>query len=150
MPTPSKFTAETRQKIIEALSVGASRRTAAAIAGVNEAQIRRWLKKGEESEEGSRFREFYTQAIEAEAQPRLRALGVLYRELPDNPALAWKFIERREPGYAPPMVNQPAAVGAPVIIQLGFADSTVPALTVAHETAIEVGTAEPDDEPDPT
>ena len=32
----------------------------------------------------------------------MRALGIVYRELPNDPMLAWKFLERREPGFAPP------------------------------------------------
>ena len=32
----------------------------------------------------------------------VRALGIVYKELPDNPMLAWKFLERREPGFQPP------------------------------------------------
>lgn len=121
MAARSKFTEETRQKILQALSVGASRRTAAAIAGINEAQIRRWLKQGETATRGSRFREFYDAVNEAEAAPRVRALGIIYREMPDNPALAWKFIERREPGFAPP-VSAPAAAPAPQVIVLTLDD----------------------------
>ena len=143
MPTPSKFTAETRAKITEALSVGASRRTAAAIAGVDESQIRRWMKRGEDGEDGSRFREFYRAVLEAEAAPRMRALGVIYRELPDNPALAWKFIERREPGFAPPMPNTTPVQAGPVVIQLSLSDGR----PMLPETVIEVGTIEQDHEP---
>lgn len=125
MPTPSKFTAENRQKIYQALQVGASRRTAAHIAGVDESQIRRWFKRGEDASEG-RYREFYEEVLRSEASPRMRALGVVYKELPDNPSLAWKFIERREPGYEPPLPNiVPQA--APVVIALSFADGS-PAL----------------------
>src|SRR5205814_35586 len=103
MPTRSKFTAENRAKILQALKVGASRNMAAAIAGVDEAQIRRWIAKGKESEEGTSYREFYEACQEAEAHPGLRALGIIYKELPDNPALAWKYVERKVQGYEPPM-----------------------------------------------
>lgn len=119
MATPSKFTAETRQKLYQALQVGASRRTASHIAGIDPSQFGRWFKKGQEAEEG-RYREFYEEVLRSEASPRMRALGVIYKELPDNAALAWKFIERREPGYEPPLPNTPAPV-APVIIQLALA-----------------------------
>ena len=120
MPTPSKFTAETRQKIVQALTVGASRTTAAHMAGVDEAQVRRWIAKGKDSEGGTRFREFYEQVLEAEASPRMRALGIVYREMPDRPDLAWKYIERREPGYAPPMPMMPDRTQGPIVIELAL------------------------------
>lgn len=123
MPTPSKFTADVRQKIIQALSVGASRSTAAAIAGVDEAQIRRWIKRGSTSDAGTNFREFYEEVRKAEASPRMRALGIIYKELPDNPGLAWKYIERMEPGYAPPLPEL-APQQAPLVINLSFTDGS--------------------------
>jgi hypothetical protein len=122
MPTPTKFTAETRQKILQALQVGASRTTSAHIAGVDEAQVRRWIAKGKDAAPGTRFREFYEAVIAAEASPRMRALGIIYKEMPDRPDLAWKYIERREPGYAPPMPSMPPPSQGPVIIQLALAD----------------------------
>lgn len=142
MPTPSKFTAETRTKLIQALKVGASKRTAAAIASVDEAQVRRWIAKGKESEEGTRYREFYLEVQEAEAHPRLRALGVIYKELPDNPGLAWKFIERREHGYEPPVLSMPTLQPGPIVIQLSLSDGAPIALA---ETVIEVEGIEQDD-----
>lgn len=146
MPTPSKFTVETRQKIIQALSVGASRNTAAHIAKVDEAQIRRWIAKGKESEAGTRYREFYEQVLEAEASPRMRALGIIYRELPDRPDLAWKYVERREPGYAPPMPAMMPQPAGPVIVQLAFSNRSPLQLAAAEVIEGEV-VDEPDIEP---
>ena len=103
MPARSTFTAEKAEKILQALHVGASLRTAAAVAGVPDATLRRWIAKGKAASEGTRFREFYEAVQEAEAAPRMRALGIVYRELPDNAALAWRFLERHEPGFAPPL-----------------------------------------------
>jgi transposase len=65
MPTPSKFTEEVRRAVIDALAVGASRRTAATIAGVSPSQVTRWLARGEHAREGTRWHEFYLQATEA-------------------------------------------------------------------------------------
>lgn len=152
MPTPSKFTAERRQRIIQALSIGASRNTAAGIAGVDESAIRRWIAKGKEAEPGSRFREFYEEVIQAEASPRMRALGIIYKEMPDNPVLAWKYIERREPGFAPPVAGIGAPSQQPVVIQLNFHDgsSTQPALTEGDVVEGEVVDEHYDDEePEP-
>ena len=145
MPRPTKFTAETRRKILEALTVGASRQTAAAIAGVDGSALSKWLKRGEEATEAeSRFAEFRREVLEAEATPRMRALGVIYREMPDNPTLAWKFIERREPGFAPPMPSAPAQPSGPVVIQLSLSDGRPIALA---DTVIEVQSYESDHEP---
>lgn len=102
MPSRSTFTEERREKILQALRVGASRFTAAAMAGMPESTFRLWMKKGQDAAPGTRFAEFYADVEEAEASPRLRALGILYKEMPDNPALAWKFLERKEPGFEPP------------------------------------------------
>ena len=145
MPTPSKFVVEVREKIIQALSVGASRTTAAHIAGVDEAQVRRWIAKGKDSAGGTRFREFYEEVLKAEANPRMRALGVIYKELPDRPDLAWKFIERREPGYAPPMPAMGSAPAGPVVVQLAFSNRSPLQLEAAE--VIEGEVVEPDIEP---
>lgn len=132
MGRPSKFTEPVRQRILEALRIGCSRRTAAALAGIGEATLRRWLDRGAKETQGG-WAEFAQQVAEAEAEPNARALGIVYREMETRPDLAWKFIERREPGYAPPAAQVPA-VQAPVVIQLSFADGTPLALseTVVH------------------
>ena len=107
MPARSKFTAETRQRILEMKRLGASDRTAAAVAGIDHATLFRWLRRGEDAAQGSRFREFYEAHQAAEAEPRVRALAIVHDSLADNPSLAWKFLERREPGYAPPTASPP-------------------------------------------
>jgi hypothetical protein len=122
MPAPSKFKADVKQKILEAKMVGASNRTAAAVARVDIATLTRWLDKGKSAPEGSPYREFHDDFRAAEAHPNMRALGVIYKDLPDVSSLAWKFIERREPGYAPPMPQTQAIQAAPVMIHLSFHD----------------------------
>jgi hypothetical protein len=88
MPTPSKFTATRRKRILDALRIGLSRRTAAALARIDEKTLRRWLAKGEKSQGSGTFRQFYEQAVEAEAHVPERAMAVVYREMDENPALA--------------------------------------------------------------
>jgi transposase-like protein len=100
MPTRSKFTADTRDAILQILATGGSRRTAAQVARVSPSQLGRWVQRGATASEDSRWREFHDAVLKAEASPRIRALQIIYREMDDNPALAWKFIERREPGYS--------------------------------------------------
>ena len=122
MPTPSKFTAETRQRILEAKRIGASDRTAAQIAHVDHSTLGRWLARGKDAPEGSRFREFHDEFRAAEAEPRLRALAIIHEQMPDNPSLAWKFIERREPGYAPPISAVPQWPPTKQVINLTLGD----------------------------
>ncbi len=117
MGRPTSLTAPRRQTILEALQVGASRRTASALAGVNEATLRRAMERGREAAAGTADRDFHDAVLEAEAHPRARALGIIYREMENRPDLAWKFIERREPGYAPPQ-PQPMSQPQQVMIAL--------------------------------
>jgi hypothetical protein len=96
---PSKFTAARRELILELLAAGASRRAAAAAAGIGHQTLLRWVTRGEAASEGSRWHNFYLAVEEAEARPRLRALSIVYNAIPDDPSLAWKFIERTVEGF---------------------------------------------------
>lgn len=148
MARPSKFTGPVRAKILEALGYGASRTTAAAYAGIDDATLGRWIKRGKEETEGP-WHDFHLAVLEAEAAPKIFALRVIRTEMETRPELAWKFVERREPGFAPPQTHVPAAATGPVVINLAFPTSG-PALALAEpETVIEVGTVEQDVEPGP-
>jgi hypothetical protein len=136
MPTPTKATAETLSKILDALSVGASRRTAADNARIDEKTLRRWMEQGRDAAPGTKWRKFHEDVLEAEAHPRLRALGAVYNEMPGNVNVAFRFLERREPGFAPPMA-QPAAVVQPVVIELSFHDGSAIAESYIEGRAIE-------------
>lgn len=127
MPTPTKFTAANRQKILEALQVGASRNVAAAVAGIDAGTLSRWLDKGKSASAESNWARFLAEVTQAEAQPKMRALGVIYRAMEDRPDLAWKFIERRVDGFAPPMPNA-TPPAQPVRIQLTLHDGSLPSL----------------------
>jgi hypothetical protein len=149
MGRPSKFTQGRCTKILRAVQVGASHETAADEGGIGAATLSRWLAEGREAPEESPRGKFYLAFREAEAHPRLRALATVYEAIPDNPNLARWFLERREPGYAPPMPHAPAAPTGPVVIQLSLSDGRPLALS---DTVIEV--AYEQDEvpslPDPT
>jgi hypothetical protein len=108
MGRPTALTAQRRQRILEALQIGASRRTAAAVAGTSDDTIRRAMERGRNAAPGTADRTFHDAVLEAEAHPRTRALGIIYREMENRPDLAWKFIERREPGFAPPQAAPPS------------------------------------------
>jgi hypothetical protein len=137
MGRPSKFTAENRKVVLEALQVGASRNEAAAIARVGPATLNRWLDKGKDATESSPFRKFRDDVLAAEAHPKMRALGVVYRAMEDRPDIAWKFIERRVDGYAPPQTQLPPAAATQVNVMLSFEEARRPLseVTVASSPA---------------
>ena len=135
----SKFTAERRAKLIEAFALGASVETAAALARITAVTLYRWLRKGEDAPEESRWHQFYLDVAEARAQPRERALAVIHDAIPDYPMLAFKYIERVEKGYAPPTVAGPPA-GGTTVVQLSFGNGAP--LALAGDTDIEVGESE--------
>ena len=127
MPRPSKFTEPVKNQILAVLKVGGSRETACAVAGLSTETLRVWLKQGEAEDDRdiSPWADFRREVIAAEADERFRALAVVSRELDNNPMLAWKVVERREPGYAPPMPGK--VVAAPQIqINLSLTGSAAP------------------------
>ena len=118
MPTPSKFTEARRRLILAALACGASRRTAAALAGIDHETLARWLRRGERSSPGSRWAEFHRRAIEAEAgMPRLGLLP-----LPAELSTAELRIAERLAfsEWAPADVH----AEWPIKVQVSFSDAT--------------------------
>jgi hypothetical protein len=144
MPTPSKFTADTRQTILEVKRVGGPDTLACAAARITVTTLNRWLDKGKTAEEG-RYREFFEEYQEAKAHPKVRALGMVYKRVADNDQMLWKYVERQVDGFAPPMPNVHQAPTGPVVIQLSLSDgrpalpSTV--IEVADVEDLEPGTA---------
>jgi hypothetical protein len=130
MPTPSKFTADRRKLLIEGAELGLSRQSNSIHAGIEDATLRRWLERGRIAPEGSAFKRFREEFLAAEVAPRKKALAIVSEAWPDKPDLAWKFIERREPGYAPPMPNAPVHQG-PVVIELKLAGGQPLAMAAA-------------------
>jgi hypothetical protein len=138
MGRPSKFTAEAKQRILEAKRVGASDKTASRVAGIDPATLRDWLKRGKDGAKDSSYAKFLDAFEEAAAHPRERALGIIYNALPDRPDLAWKYVERREDGYAAPIAQPAAVASGPVNIMLSFADTRS-----AISEVIDVGSTDP-------
>jgi hypothetical protein len=128
MPTPSKFTEPVKNGILEFLRLGASRQTAAHARGVHKATLTRWLQEGETAARGSAKRKFYEAVLEAEAQGNVKALRIVSTEMENDPKLAWKYLERREPGYAPPQPHAPSTPEGPMVIQQSLSDGARPAL----------------------
>jgi hypothetical protein len=69
MPRPSKFSTRRRERVIAALSAGASRRQAEVVAGLGRGTLYRWLKRGERAHPENRWAQFYRDALLAEASP---------------------------------------------------------------------------------
>ena len=97
MGRPSKFTDETKKRLLQALSVGCTYELAAKFAGIHEATFYSWLAKGREGNPD--FSSFYEAAKKAEAACATGALGVIVQSARDGDwkAAAW-FLERRH-GY---------------------------------------------------
>jgi hypothetical protein len=126
MGRPSKFTAERRRKVLELLMAGASRRTAATCAGIGHQTLARWIQRGETATEGSPWREFHYDVLEAEAHPKIRALSIVYNAMEDRPDLAWKFVERQVDGFAPRTPGAAPPPESPGTIQLHFGGGNKP------------------------
>ena len=78
MGRPAKFTVQRRELILELLRAGASRRAAARVAGVDHSTLIKWIRRGEQaSHPESQYRRFLGEVLEAEANPRIRALTPL-------------------------------------------------------------------------
>jgi hypothetical protein len=146
MPRPSKFTAQVRGVVLGQLELGLSRQTAAHSARIGETTLRRWLDRGKDAPEGSRWHEFYLDVLEAEARAASGKMRLVHDS--ERPDLAWKWLERREPGLAPPQPNPPAVLPAPITINLALADGALPALMGPALDVIEGEVVdEQDDEP---
>lgn len=71
---PTKFTPETRQKILTALTNGNTYEASAQYGGIGYAIFRQWLKRGEEEAEGE-FLEFLEAVKKAEAQAEVASIA---------------------------------------------------------------------------
>lgn len=133
---PSKFTAERIEEILRAKRLGASNNTAAAAGGVDEKTLRDWVQKGEKAPEGSPYRQFFEDFRGAVAFPNVRALEIVHQAMQAKPELAWKFLERKEPGYAP--VQTPVAPAVPVLIGLSLGHEAPTQTELVEGTVIDV------------
>jgi hypothetical protein len=139
MPARSKFTQATRQRVLEAKRIGASDRTAAHIAGIDHSTLGRWLARGRGAGEGSSYRALHDEFRAAEAEPRLRALAIVHEQMPDNPSLAWKFIERKEEGFQPPAPVHPLPPWPPTMtIQLTLDGKPLPEWSAPEAITIDL------------
>lgn len=119
MPAKSKFTQAVRDKLLEVKASGGPDVLACAYSGITDETLRRWLARGREAEEGEYF-EFAQAYDAAKSAPKVRALRLLQKKLPDSDALLMKYVERQVEGYEPPAMAAPAVQQGPTIITLQF------------------------------
>jgi AcrR family transcriptional regulator len=97
---PSKLTQEVEVRLLQALSLGAYRQTAAKYAGISRSTLYRWFDHGEADIEAgikSDVRKFVERANKTEAEAELRLLAYINVAAPTNwRAAAWK-LERKHP-----------------------------------------------------
>ena len=129
MPTRSKFTSERRGRILEVLAVGGSRRTAAAVAGIDHTTLSRWLERGRRGSPLGRWRAFLRDVEEAEKNPQLRALTEEYDKAQDSPWAAFRFLDRHD-AWAE---DEPPLPADPVVIRLELTDKSPPVLGSGFE-----------------
>lgn len=132
-----KFTEDRREEILRAKRLGASNQTAARAGGIDPDTLRAWLQKGKDTPEGA-YGDFVAAFDAAEATPNIRALEIVNKAMSDKPELAWKFLERKERGYAPPMPQAPSRANVPVVVTLSLGGAMPP----VNATDIEVMDAE--------
>ena len=75
MGRPAKFTHARRELILELLSAGASRRSAARASGIDPSTLTKWVRRGEQARyPESAYRRFLDDVLDAEAHPKMRLL----------------------------------------------------------------------------
>jgi len=114
MARPTKFTEELGQKLLDALRAGHYMHVAAALVGIAESTLYRWIERGEEGE--SPFKQFACDVARARAEAESRALLLIQKAALTNwQAAAW-FLERAYPlrwgrrPPAPPETEEPVHI----------------------------------------
>jgi hypothetical protein len=103
VPRPSKFVRARKERLLAVLAAGGSRRQAAAVAGIDPKTLRTWLRRGEQGHPEGRWCRFYEDVLQAEADPRPRALPDPDDDSFDgDPWLAMRYLETHEPAFAMP------------------------------------------------
>ena len=97
MARPTKFTLETRQRIVQAIELGATYELAAAYGGISYDSLRDWLKRGEKSKDGD-YLQFFEDVKRAEGKAAVTWLAKIEKAASEGnwQAAAWK-LERRYP-----------------------------------------------------
>lgn len=119
MPTPSKFTQNRKERILQVLRAGGSRRQAALAGEIDQTTLGRWLERGRSSAPDGRWARFRREVLEAEGQPAsLQVLRDRFEVQMGDAGSAWQFLQeldRRERAPAP---------SGPVSVTVTFSPTT--------------------------
>jgi len=88
MARPVKFTTERQQRVLEAITAGATRHAAALHAGIDESTLYNWLR---------RYSSFSSRIARAEADVEVRCTALILRAAETDPRHAQWWLERRRP-----------------------------------------------------
>lgn len=99
MPRPPKLTPDVQQRIVDAVRNGNTRRIAAAVGGVDESTLYRWLERGNGPRAAKLYREFREAVYSAEATAVQTAVAAIRLAGVKGTwqAYAW-WLERLHPG----------------------------------------------------
>ncbi len=92
----SKFTPEVTDLIIAAVRAGNYFTTSAALAGIHEGTLYRWLREGEEDED-SKYRQFALDMATAEAEAEISVVSVIRAAASDDYRAGLELLSRRFP-----------------------------------------------------
>ena len=107
MARRSKFNAEARRRIIQAIQTGCTYELAAQYAGISRGTLWLWLQKGEQQKSGA-YRTFLNEFKKAEARCCVGSLAVIQKAAQDGTWQAAAFLLERRFGYhkdGPPPVQ---------------------------------------------
>jgi len=123
MARPTKFTQEARQRILQAIQLGATYELAAAYGGISYELLRQWIGKGDKGTD-TEFVAFFDDFQKAEGAAAIGWLAKIERAANDGnwQAAAWK-LERRYPrAYGRTTVEHSGDANAPLKIVVEYAD----------------------------
>lgn len=99
MGRPSKLTEETKKAIVDAISIGAPKMTAAQAAGIHYDTFNEWMKKGNAAKSGA-YHEFSEAVRRAEGQAFLKHIATIARAAAEGDArISIEFLKRRDPAH---------------------------------------------------
>lgn len=93
---PSKFTPETRKRLIDAIRMGNYRESSCNYAGISVSTFYAWLDKGKKQNKGE-FVEFLEAVTHAEAEAEVRMIAQWQAQIPGDWRAARDFLARRFP-----------------------------------------------------
>ena len=97
MARPTKLTSETHAAIVNAIGLGATYATAAAVSGVHYDTFNEWLKLGDSATRKSIYSEFSEAVRKAEAECKFKATNVIIKAMAEGDwKAALEYLRRRD------------------------------------------------------